>query len=301
MIKQGLVSVIIPTYGRSDSLKSAVQSVLNQDYHDIEVIIIDDNDDVNTSEQVRLNLASFGNDSRLRYFSDGQNRGGAGARNKGIEISSGQYITFLDDDDLYINNKVSLQMDFLYKNNLDICICDMFFQKDNRFKDVSNCYARGFTLKDFILDGNCYTPMILCKKELLIRVGGFILTPRFQDHLLMIRLLAYTTKVGHLEEKLFIHNNHDGERITYSKKSIAAYELREKIERTHIHLLTIHEKKSFEFKKAVIRMKISRLNHQPKKLFMNTLMALKSLSTFKEMLIFLKTVIRVVVYGSKNV
>ncbi|EFC2195910.1 glycosyltransferase family 2 protein, partial [Escherichia coli] len=243
MKDQALVSIIIPTYGRCDTLNLAVQSVLKQDYKNIEVLVIDDNDNPIMSKKVRANLSEYQSDPRLKYFSDGVNRGGAGARNKGIELSIGYYITFLDDDDLFLENKISKQIDFLEKEQLDVCLCDMYFKQGDRFIKKSNCYANGTTLKEFILKGNCYTPMIMCKRHVLIDIGGFVLTPRFQDHLLMIRILSNTSKVGHLSEQLFVHNNHNGERITYSNKSAEAYILREKMEREYIYLLNSNERK----------------------------------------------------------
>ena len=301
MKDQALVSIIIPTYGRCDTLNLAVQSVLKQDYKNIEVLVIDDNDNPIMSKKVRANLSEYQSDPRLKYFSDGVNRGGAGARNKGIELSIGYYITFLDDDDLFLENKISKQIDFLEKEQLDVCLCDMYFKQGDRFIKKSNCYANGTTLKEFILKGNCYTPMIMCKRHVLIDIGGFVLTPRFQDHLLMIRILSNTSKVGHLSEQLFVHNNYNGERITYSNKSAEAYILREKMEREYIYLLNSNERKTFEFKKALIRMKIYRLKNEHMKLLKITLYAVKNLTNFSDVYALGKTLIRVMFFGSKNV
>lgn len=139
----------------------------------------------------------------------------------------------------------------------------------------------------------------MCKRHVLIDIGGFVLTPRFQDHLLMIRILSNTSKVGHLSEQLFVHNNHNGERITYSNKSAEAYILREKMEREYIYLLNSNERKTFEFKKALIRMKIYRLKNEHMKLLKITLYAMKNLTNFSDVYALGKTLIRVMFLGVK--
>ncbi len=88
-----LVSVIVPTFNRSHLLGAAVNSVLEQTYPNIELIVIDDGSTDKTGQVV----SSFGADVRYMYQ---QNRGPSAARNRGISISNGSYLIFLDDDDL---------------------------------------------------------------------------------------------------------------------------------------------------------------------------------------------------------
>lgn len=301
MEQNQLVSVVIPTYGRPSTLISAVRSVLMQSYKNLEIIIVDDNSDDYTIELVQKEISDNINDVRVKYFSDKKNRGGASARNKGIELSSGEYITFLDDDDVYLENKILHQVDFLIKNNLDVCVCDMFFMDKNRLKNVSNCIARVNSLKDFILDGNCYTPMILCKRKILIAVGGFTETPRYQDHILMIKILEHSSAVARLPEKLFIHNNHDGDRISYSNRSIQAYNIREEYEFRNIHLLNDSETKEFKFKKTIFRLKIARMQNDFIFLIKQLILSLKYISSAKQCWVLFKTVVKIVFFGKGNI
>lgn len=97
------VSVIIPTYGRPDNLKRAIDSVIEQTYKNIEIIVIDDNG-IN-SKKGHETSTLVRHYPHIIYIKLEKNSGGGMARNKGIERASGDYITFLDDDDYYYPEK----------------------------------------------------------------------------------------------------------------------------------------------------------------------------------------------------
>src|SRR5690348_13147078 len=102
------VSVIIPTHNRSDFLRNAITSVLNQTYQDFEIIVVDDGSTDNTSEVV----ANF-SDERITFIRHDTNKGGSAARNTGILASKCDYIAFLDDDDEWLPDKLRKQMEIL--------------------------------------------------------------------------------------------------------------------------------------------------------------------------------------------
>ncbi len=110
------VSVIIPTYNRATALRRAVESVLRQRDFVGEILIIDDGSDDNTKEVVEvLKANALPQDHDIRYyFSD--NEGPSAARNKGMELSSHSFITFLDSDDHWAGDKLFKQMEMLRRN-----------------------------------------------------------------------------------------------------------------------------------------------------------------------------------------
>lgn len=114
-----MVSVIIPSYNRADKILPAVESVLNQTYTDIELIIVDDGSGDNTKEVIESI-----NDSRLRYVYQ-ENAGACAARNNGINQAKGEYIAFHDSDDIWHKDKLEKQMDALLKNDADIVCCKL--------------------------------------------------------------------------------------------------------------------------------------------------------------------------------
>ena len=117
--EKGLVSVIIPTYNRARFIWETLQSVLSQSYRPMEVLIIDDGSTDNTAEVVEQwqNRVRAEKGLLVKYFYQ-VNMGPGSARNYGLLESRGQYIQFLDSDDLLSRNKISAQIEAL-RSNLD--------------------------------------------------------------------------------------------------------------------------------------------------------------------------------------
>ncbi len=107
-----MISVIIPTYNRATCLGEAIQSVLDQDHFvrngpsSFELLVVDDGSDDNTRDVVR----SFG--KRVKYHFQ-PNRGISVARNRGLDLAQGDYVAFLDSDDLWEKEKIGIQMSFM--------------------------------------------------------------------------------------------------------------------------------------------------------------------------------------------
>lgn len=104
------VSVIIPAYNGALYVGKGIESVLAQDYDSYEIIVIDDGSTDNTKEVV----AQYGN--RVKYFYQ-ENQGVAQARNRGLECATGQYISFLDQDDFFLPHKLSAQVKILEEDS----------------------------------------------------------------------------------------------------------------------------------------------------------------------------------------
>lgn len=115
LMKQPLVSVILPTYNRAWALKTAIDSVLFQNYPNIELIVIDDGSRDNTEELLK------GYKNQIRVLTQ-ENAGVSAARNRGIEKSRGEFIALLDSDDSWDRRKISCQMDFFMANS-EALIC----------------------------------------------------------------------------------------------------------------------------------------------------------------------------------
>jgi len=103
------VSVIIPTYNRSDKVVRAVQSVLDQSFKDLEILVVDDG----STDDTEARLVPYG--TSIKYMRQSANGGVSAARNKGIKNSSGTWLAFLDSDDYWLKDKLRFQMEFLHR------------------------------------------------------------------------------------------------------------------------------------------------------------------------------------------
>lgn len=109
-----LISIIMPTYNCGLYIGESLESVIKQTYSNWEVIIIDDCSTDNTQEIVNEYVSK---DSRIKYFKLDKNSGAAVARNKAITLANGKYIAFLDSDDIWFEEKLSKQINFMKKND----------------------------------------------------------------------------------------------------------------------------------------------------------------------------------------
>jgi teichuronic acid biosynthesis glycosyltransferase TuaG len=112
MVK-GLVSIIMPTYNSAFFIEEAIQSVMNQTYANWELIIIDDGSTDNTQQIVQSLIYDWPN---ITYNYSEHNKGTAHARNRGMSLAKGQFLAFLDSDDVWLNKKLELQVSFIQSN-----------------------------------------------------------------------------------------------------------------------------------------------------------------------------------------
>ncbi len=119
-IRSPLVSVIMPAYNAASYLREAISSVISQSVTDWELFVIDDG----SSDNSRDIAAEFAqSDPRIQLVVNEKNMGVAKTRNRGIEMSKGQYIAFLDSDDVWHPEKLEHQLDRIAGMNADICYC----------------------------------------------------------------------------------------------------------------------------------------------------------------------------------
>lgn len=109
--EQGKVSIIMPSYNTAVYIKDTIQSVLNQTYKNWELIIVDDCSTDNTDEVV-----DEIHDDRIKYLKNEKNSGAAVCRNRALREAKGQWIAFLDSDDLWMTEKLEKQIQFMEKN-----------------------------------------------------------------------------------------------------------------------------------------------------------------------------------------
>ena len=127
-ISNDIISIITPVYNASDFLEETINSVLNQTYDNWEMILVDDCSTDNSREIIKK--LSQMDDRIIPVFSE-RNEGVAKSRNKGILKAKGRYIAFLDSDDIWKENKLKLQIEFMKKNNIAFSFTGYDFIDEN--------------------------------------------------------------------------------------------------------------------------------------------------------------------------
>lgn len=192
-----LVSVVIPTHNRVDYLKEAIDSVLRQTFTDFEIIVVLDHCTDDTRHELNKLKLSLLNQIKIRVFENTQEPGANVCRNLAAENAVGDWLAFLDDDDLWLPNKLEIFHDLLKgQSNLAGNHGQNFFYHSRQalingnLKKISR--AKFFpSIQTEILKDNCIgiTSAVIVRKDFFKRAGGFDeFIPALQDWELWIRL-----------------------------------------------------------------------------------------------------------------
>lgn len=211
------VSVILPTFDRARELPAALASVLQQDFSDLELIVVDDASSDETAE-----LPCLRGDPRIRYVALTQRSGGGAARNRGLELARGEWVAFQDSDDRWHAGKLSRQLAALQEARSGDPDFAAIFCRYRRLlpgsKEQIEPAAESIPEDGDLLEALLYrsligTPTLIAQREMLERVGGFDASiPRFQDWELAIRIAA-DSKIAFLDE-ILVDAGHSANRLT---------------------------------------------------------------------------------------
>lgn len=197
-----LVSVVLPVYNREDTIARAINSVLNQTYTNLEIIVVDD---CSTDQSLRK-IREF-QDDRISVIALNQNAGANAARNKGAMAAKGQFIAFQDSDDEWAEDKLEVQICDMVNRNLSASFCAHYLientgqsivPKDYEDKEK---YETGLT--DVLAKHNVIsTQTLVVGKGAFMAIGGFDEDmPRLQDYEFAIRLVQ-KEKIGYIARPL---------------------------------------------------------------------------------------------------
>lgn len=223
------VSVIIPTYGGNASLKRAVDSVLQQDYTDFEVIVVDDNNPETASRTITEEIMNtYSKDKRVVYIKHEKNKNGAAARNTAAKNATGEYFAFLDDDDIFLQGKLKKQVAFLRQHsNYDAVYC----WRVHEGKVIGSSLAGDLSAALMDLSFTPCTPSVLIRREAYFDINGFDESYiRHQDFEFLLRFFE-KHKMGVLPEPLIeilgngVDNQPKGKKaVEIKKKFLSTFE-----------------------------------------------------------------------------
>ncbi|NFO10197.1 glycosyltransferase [Clostridium botulinum] len=199
-----LVSIIIPVYNSASFLSECLDSVICQSYKKLEIICINDGSTDNSLSIIKKYAKK---DNRIRYYTQ-KNKGQSAARNEGLKMCSGEYVSFVDSDDMIDLNTISIAMDLLLNNKLDAVIynMEMFLPNNIRF----SCFTGELFLhesikintrcKECIINYTNAAPAVLKKSTIK---EPFIEGMIYEDWVFMVRYLLQSLNVFWLNKPLY--------------------------------------------------------------------------------------------------
>ena len=240
------VTVYIPTHNRKNLLLRAVQSVLDQTYDNIEVIVSDDGSTDGTFDALR----SLVEEKKIKYFFSRIPKGACHARNMAINQATGTYITGLDDDDYFSPDRIqrfvaSLSPKYqIYTSAYKVLREETSFDLDDAIGEIS---------KKSILESNIIGNQIFTKTEYIKSVGGFDENlPAWQDYELWIRLIKKYGSCLKLSDITYIVDySHPHERISKDLK---------KIDRAYDVLVNKHDE--YKQRRFKLALRLSKLRYK---------------------------------------
>ena len=235
-----LVSIITPYYQSKEYIFQSVKSVINQTYKNWELIIVDDENSIES--KYLLNKIKIKH-KNIKIFSTKNNIGPGLARNLGIKKSKGKFIAFLDSDDYWHKTKIEKQIFFLKKNNADICYTGytVFFNNKIKYKPKMTSFMN---YDKFLKECPICCSSVLIKKKILNNLG-FKHYQTKEDYELWLRITKKKINFFGLKEYLTFYRSR--------KDSLSSYQLNKLINAFNIY--KIH----YGFKPLFISFSIARL------------------------------------------
>ena len=217
---QCLFSVIIPIYNRASSILPTLTSVLAQQEQSFEILLVDDH-----SEDIALleNVINKIDDPRIILFKHGNNLNGAAARNTGLKNASGQYVAFLDSDDIWPSNKLSIYKEEIERNQHNPIY--VYYSQVNKKKYIGDDTVaivpergiNGYRVSDylFIHNGLIQTSTIVCTLESARKIMFDDRFKRHQDYDFCIRAEALGYQFFFINKPLSDWIKQDSEKSGY--------------------------------------------------------------------------------------
>lgn len=212
-MKKPLFSIVIPAYNRAYILPRTIQSVLNQDFEDWELIIIDDGSKDNTSE-----VAKGYTDPRIQYFHQ-KNSERSAARNHGIRRSKGDYICFLDSDDEFLPHHLSGLKELIEKEKFPVALiytdCFMVFE-DGTKKTIISLPEKNDPWHIFFLKNSIIPARICIHKNILEKIN-------FREDIVIVEDTVLWTSIAleypvfHINKPSIHYHWHDDNSVNIAK------------------------------------------------------------------------------------
>ena len=194
-----LVSVIIPYFKKKNFIKKTINSIKNQTYKNLEIIIIYDDEDHSDLKFIKK-LKNV--DDRIKIIVNKKSFGAGRSRNIGINMSKGKFIAFLDADDLWKKNKIELQLKYMIRNNLEISHTNYEILNPQK-KNLKIMKAKVIdNYKNLLFSCDIGLSTVMLRKKLISKNCQFPNLKTKEDFVLWLMILKKNVKIGSLDKNL---------------------------------------------------------------------------------------------------
>lgn len=202
---KSLVSVVIPVYNAESTIVGTIDSVLNQTYKNLEIILVDDGSKDN-SNKIMADYIENHKDANIKLITK-KNGGVSSARNAGIDNSTGDYIAFLDSDDQWVPTKTELQLSVMQENpHIDLLGSNMNDVVIKRWFDVTFTRLTKITPRMILLKNFLSIQTTITKTSVIKEIGYFYEDQDNEDSNIVIRI-GHRFNIYLLNEPLVIYGN----------------------------------------------------------------------------------------------
>ena len=194
-----LVSVIVPYHRKIKFIKKTINSIKNQTYKNLEIIIIYDDEDYSDLKYIKKITRS---DTRIKLILNKNILGAGQSRNLGIKKAKGKYIAFLDADDLWKKNKIQSQLLYMHKNKFDVCHTTYeIFRKNNKKRKLM--IAKTFkNYRQLLPSCDIGLSTIILKKNIITKNCKFSKLKTKEDFVLWLLILKKNITIGGFDKNL---------------------------------------------------------------------------------------------------
>ena len=193
-----LVSIIIPYYKKKKYIELTIHSVIQQTYKNFELIIIYDDEN---KEDLNFLLKIIKKDKRIKLYINKKNLGAGRSRNKGIKLSKGSLIAFLDSDDLWAKNKLKKQISFMKKNSVDISHTSYHIINSNN-KIIGSRRAKDMNHKLLLNSCDIGLSTVIMKKKIITNKIKFANIKTKEDYVFWLKITLNNNTIFALKNNL---------------------------------------------------------------------------------------------------
>lgn len=195
------VSIIVPTFEQNELFVRCIQSLLSQSYKNFEIIVVDDNINKDYSDFIKDYTSSLKN-TNITYVRNKENLGSSESRNVGVSLAKNEFVSFLDDDDFYLPNKIEFQLKSIIETNSLYSVCNVTLMHPNGLKDIRNrnfLRSEGNLLSKHLKFHITATSTFMFNKDFFNQIGGFPKTDLGDEFILMLNAIQVSDKFSHCD------------------------------------------------------------------------------------------------------